>query len=304
VTVNKLDVVRDDGDTASVRFDVNHAAAVRQRDGTWKPAGARIRGLASLKVVEGHWRVFDYRLRGISRVDSMLPTEAAPSEGDLELEMAITEWRDRIAYTFLVGNRGAATVTLERLEFELPIVWRFSKRLSAQLLDHPVLQPGESWAGTLPGKGQLRSLRGAVAVTASSEERSHRARVRFRPPPRRIWWLRLAAALTLPRVSEVLALAFAVLAWRTSWTLLIVSGAALLFAGVVRAAPLAAYVRLGSRGTGLIAALTLAVAEIAAGSAALFLTSLSWTTFAIWVSLVVYVPMAVHQAGEALRRRK
>jgi hypothetical protein len=284
--LRRVELVREDGDTAVVRVDgVIHSVYRFWGKGDWKAEQTRIRGRVRLVRENDSWKVVDMPgRRRDSRMRTLFRAEASPPEGDLEFEPVITERPRSSVYTFVVHNRGDLPLVLDRLRLHLPGPFRLPLEAILPLRRKITLPAGESWGGSYAWAGVYRSGRGAVVAEAvDSGGRIHRAHVRVSPPSRRNWRVHLARVVNLARVLE--ALAVAEIVWSAvAGRVFFEAGFFLLFAAAIRA-PIVAALPLGGRGRGLVVTIAFIALEFVAGTVLLFLAYPAWGGVGVWATI-------------------
>lgn len=289
----RITLVRETGSDALVAVDGEHRLAY-QSGGEWKPHVARVHGLARVRRTDAGWRVTDVpdgkqsALRGVGVVG---PVER---DGDLDFDLAVSENRKQGSFYVVPRNNGERALTISQVELEGRMLQRLSFVSPIPLAKSIVIEPGED-VGFRFGDGHpYRWWRGVLRLAAHDETgRIHRAQRSFGPAVRPELATLRGRFVSQTRLLE----AGAILAWFFSpwWLATLLTGALLLLAAVTRLPSLVFVLRHGGRGIGLKLAAALAAAEFIAGTILIFYDDRSWTTVAVWASLVGIAYPALRQ---------
>jgi hypothetical protein len=266
----RLEVVRDDGATATVAIDGQYRLAYRQQgQKEWQASGRRIRGRVRLLRVEGEWKVADLPDSSGGMAAAAIGTvEPLTADGELELDAVYATHPKRDSYSVALRNRGAEPLRIVRVRLDVPVFGALALRLALPLTEERTLQPGGTWAFVLPWKAPFRGRDGALLVEGvESSGRIHTAKVATHPPRRPRLATRVRRAVTPPVVLEAAAIALLIWGQLPGWIVTsFLPGILLAGAALYRAAYLLFFVRYRGGGAALPLLVSLTAGELALGS--------------------------------------
>jgi len=282
----RIAIVREHGDEALVKVDGEHRLAY-QHDGEWKPHVSRVRGLARARRTDGGWRVTDVPSGKLSALRSVGVVGPLDRDGDLEFDLAVYEGPKRSTFHLILQNHGTRALTVSRVELETRLLRRFPFVLPIPLSSSIVIEPGASVGFRFGDQHPYRVYRGTVCLLARAETgRCHGARRPFAAASRPQLPALRGRIVSQSRLLEAAAIVFAFTQLAPWWLWSLLVGGLLLLAAITRLPPLLFMLRHGGRSVGLKLAVTVAAAEFIAGTSLLLYDDQSWTTVAVWMSLV------------------
>jgi hypothetical protein len=282
----RIVLVRETGSDALVAVDGEHRLAY-QSDGEWKPHVARVHGLARARRTDEGWKVTDLPSGKLSALRSVGVVGPVELDGDLDFELAVSETPKHGDFYVVPKNHGERALTISHVEIETRMFRRLPFVAPIPLSRSVVIGPLEDTGFRFRDVHPYRCSRGTLRLAARDETgRTHLAQRAFGPATRAELATRRGRIISQTRVLEAGAVLFAFTPLAPWWLWPLLVGGLLLLASVTRLPPLLFMLRHGGRGVGLELSATVAAAEFIAGTILIFYDDRSWTTVAVWVTLV------------------